>query len=316
MSIKIGEVKIEGGEKVKGFLKVGEASTHDIIMPYIVVSGSQPGPRLCVLGGIHPLEYASIEGVLRVAQEVEPSDLTGTLLVVPVVNADGFNARAAFNNPIDYVNQNRVFPGDPTGSMSRRVAYALFDEFVSKVDYLIDSHGGDLTEDISRFVIIGETDDRGLHKRMVEMASCYDAFYIQVSRIRGSTGEALGRYGIPCITPESGTPYPVREEDVRFHYDGVMNVMKHLGMLDGRPEIRKLKVNPARERLFAERGGIWRQRVEVGQRVEKDVVLGEVVNLFGGTLQTVKAPFDGIANMTRTSYVVNTGDMLLLVVNV
>jgi len=104
LSISIGEVEIGEGEKVKGFHKVGEASTHDIRMPYIVVNGSRPGPTLCVLGGIHPLEYASIEGVLRVAREIKAVDLRGTLLVVPMVNADGFNARTAFNNPIDYVN--------------------------------------------------------------------------------------------------------------------------------------------------------------------------------------------------------------------
>jgi len=316
LSIRIGEVEIGVGEKVKGFLKVGEASTHDITMPYIVVSGSQPGPTLCVLGGIHPLEYASIEGVLRVAQKIEPLDLKGSLLVVPVVNTDGFNARAAFNNPIDYVNQNRVFPGDLTGTMSRRVAYTLFEEFVSKADYLIDSHGGDLTEDIRRFVIIGETSDEDLHRKMVEMASCYDAAYIQVSSIRGSTGEALRKYGIPCITPESGTPYPVREDDIRFHHDGILNVMKHLGMLEGEPEIRKLKVNPQRERLSAERGGIWRQKVMAGKRVEKDTVLGEVVNLLGETLQTVRAPFDGLANNSRTSYVANTGDTLIWVIKI
>ncbi len=316
MSIRIGEVEIGVGEKVKGFLKVGEASTHDVMMPYIVVRGSQPGPTLCVLGGIHPLEYASIEGVLRVTQKIEPMDLKGNLLVVPVVNTDGFNARASFNNPIDYVNQNRVFPGDLRGTMSRRVAHTLFEEFVSKADYLIDSHGGDLTEDIRRFVIIGETDDEDLHRKMVEMASCYDAAYIQVSSIRGSTGEALRKYGIPCITPESGTPYPVREDDIRFHHDGILNVMKHLGMLEGEPEIRKLKVNPQRERLFAERGGIWRQKIMAGQRVEKDTVLGEVVNLFGETLQTVRAPFDGLANNSRTSYVANTGDTLIWVVKV
>jgi len=314
--MKIGEVEIGKGAKVKGFLKVGEAPTHDVAMPYIVVSGSHPGPTLCVLGGIHPLEYASIEGVLRVVQEIEAEALKGTLLVVPVVNTDGFNARAAFNNPIDYVNQNRVFPGDPTGTMSRRIASTLFDEFVSKANYLIDSHGGDLTEDIRRFVIIGETDDEDLHRKMVDMASCYDAAYIQVSVIHGGTGEALGKYGIPCITPESGTPYPVREEDVRFHYDGIMNVMKHLGMLEGRPEIRELKVNPQRERLFAERGGIWRQRVMAGEIVEKGAVLGEVVNLFGETLQTLRAPFDGFANNSRTSYVANSGDTLIWVIKV
>jgi len=86
-----------------------------------------------------------------------------------------------------------------------------------EADALIDSHGGDLTEDINRFVIIGRTDDEDLHKRMIETAFCYDAHYIRASDIRGSTGEALSKYGIPCLTPESGTPYPVREEEIAFH---------------------------------------------------------------------------------------------------
>jgi predicted deacylase len=214
------------------------------------------------------------------------------------------------------MNQNRVFPSDPVGSMSRRVAHALFEELVSNSDYLIDSHGGDLIEDIRRFVIVGETDDEGLRRKMAEMASCYDAAYIQVSVIRGSTGEALRKYGIPCITPESGTPFPVREEDIRFHFDGIMNVMKHLGMIEGRPEIRKLKVNPRMERLYAECGGIWRQKVMAGQMVDEGTVLGEVVNLFGETLQTVRAPFDGFANNSRTSYVANSGDTLIWVIEV
>jgi len=316
MSITIGGVEIKRGEKAKGFIKVGETPTHEITMPYVVVNGSENGPTLCVLGGIHPLEYASIEGVLRVANEVEPKDLKGILLIVPVVNTDGFSARAAFNNPIDYVNQNRVFPGDETGTMSRRVAHALFDEFVSKADALIDSHGGDLTEDINKFVIVGNTEDEEIRKKMVDMASCYDAHYIRVTDIKGSTKEALDLYGIPCITPESGTPYPVREEEIRFHRDGIMNVMRYMGMLEGESALGKLKVDPTQERLYAKWGGIWRQKVEAGQRVEKGDVLGEVVNLFGETLQTVRAPFDGVANNSRTSHIANSGDTLIYVVKV
>lgn len=316
MSITIGEVEIGRGEKAKGFVKVGEAPAHDVVMPYIVINGNEPGPTLCVIGGIHPLEYASIVGVQRVAQEVEPEHLAGTLLIVPVVNTNGFEARAAFNNPIDYVNQNRVFPGDETGTMSRRVAHTLFTEFVSKADALIDSHGGDLTEDINRFVIVGRTEDEELARKMIDMASCYDSHYTRVSDIRGSTGEALNEYGIPCLTPESGTPYPVREEEIAFHHDGIVNVMRYMGMLEGEPEMRELKVNPEQARLYAKRGGIWRQKVEAGQRVKEGEVLGEVVDLFGETIQVVKSPFGGVANNSRTSHVVNTGDTLLSVIKV
>jgi hypothetical protein len=317
LSFKVGDKEIKSGEKVKGFIKIGEASTHDVNMPYVVVNGTKPGPTLCVLGGIHPLEYASIEGVLRVVKEVEPGKLKGTLLVVPVVNTEGFNARAAFNNPIDYVNQNRVFPGDPTGTMSRRVAAALFENFVSKADALIDSHGGDLTEDIYKFVIVGNTENKEVYQKMLDMATCYDTLYTSSTDIRGGTGVALNTYGIPAITPESGTPYPVREEEVAFHYNGIINVMKYMGMLEGQPEIKKgVKVNPKSVRLYAERGGLWRQKVRAGQRVKKGEELGEVVNLFGDTLQTVVAPYDGVANNSRTSMVVSSGDTLLSVLDI
>lgn len=317
LSFKVGEREIEPGEKAKGFIKVGEASTHDIKMPYIVINGDKGGSTLCVLGGIHPLEYASIEGVLRVAKDIKPGILKGTLVLVPVVNTDGFNARAAFNNPIDYVNQNRVFPGNPEGTMSRRVAHTLFDNFVSKADALIDSHGGDLTEDIYKFVIIGDSKVSETRKKMVDMASCYDALYIRTTDIKGSTKEALDIYGIPCITPESGTPYPVREDEIEFHHQGILNVMKYFGMLEGKPDMKKdLPVDPEQVRLHADRGGLWLQRVGAGERVEEGQVLGEVVDLFGETLQVVRAPFDGVANNSRTSVVANTGDTLIYVVKI
>jgi predicted deacylase len=310
--------EIRLGEKAKGFVKVGEASTHDVMIPYIIVNGSKVGPVLCVLGGIHPLEYASIQGVLRVALEIEPADLRGTLILIPVANTEGFNARAAFNNPVDYVNQNMVFPGSPDGSLSRRVAHCLYENFVSKADALIDSHGGDLTEDVYKFVIFGNTEDEELKKKMMEMASCYDALYIETAKLRGSSvGEALKKYCIPCITSESGTPYPVREEEVAFHRDGIVNVMKYMGMLEGEPEMKKrVPVNPEQAKFHAKQGGLWIQKAAAGERVKKGQIIGEVVDLFGETLQNVIAPFDGVANNIRTSVVANSGDTLIYVIRV
>lgn len=310
----IGGRIVNPGEKVKGFLKVASTATHDVKLPYLVIRGKEPGPTLCVLGGVHALEYASIEGVQRVGQELQPDDLKGTLITVPIVNMEGFDNRVAFINSIDYVNQNRVFPGDPSGTMSRRVASTLFKNIISKADALIDSHGGDLTEDINKFVIIGRTEDKALNQKMVYMASCYEAHYISVTDIVGSTKEALNLYGIPCITPESGTPYPVRIDEVNFHHDGIMNVLKYMKIVEGEPEMKKLQINPEQVRLFADVGGIWRPKIKAGDLVEEGNVLGNIVNTFGDTIHTVKAPFSGLANNTRTSAAVNSGDTLVYVI--
>lgn len=316
MSLKVAGVQIEPGQRIQDYLKVGEASTHDVRLPYIVINGREPGPTLCVLGGVHSLECASVEGALRVAREIEPGDLKGVLIVVPVVNVEGFHARTPYHNALDHLNQNRVFPGDPERTLTSRVAHAVFEEFVSKADYLIDLHSGDLGEDATRGVFIWKTEDESLHTGMVEMASCFDVQYIESMAINGSTGEALNKYGIPALMTESGTPFPLREEDIAFQSDGVINYMKLKGMLDGEPRIASVPVDPPSQRLYSEHGGIWRKRVEAGQRVMKGTVLGEIANLFGETLQTVTAPFDGVANVIKTYYEVNTGDTLLYLVKV
>jgi predicted deacylase len=152
---------------------------------------------------------------------------------------------------------------------------------------------------------------------MMDMASCYDTLYIQTTEIKGSSGEALRKYGIPCITPESGTPYPVREEEVAFHRDGIVNVLKYLGMLEGEPEMKNgIPFNPEQARFRADHGGLWIQKAAAGERVKEGQILGEVVDLFGDTLQTVTAPFDGVANNSRTSAVANSGDVLIYVTKI
>lgn len=62
--------------------------------------------------------------------------------------------------------------------------------------------------------------------------------------INGNTGEAIKKYGIPCIMTESGTPYPIRQDDVLFHYMGFKNLMRHIGMIDEEAALGKPPVEP------------------------------------------------------------------------
>jgi predicted deacylase len=72
-------------------------------------------------------------------------------------------------------------------------------------------------------------------------------------------------------------------------------------------------LDPPKKRIWAKKGGVWRRKVEAGQRVEKEMVLGTVCNLLGETQQVVQAPFDGVVSFLRTHYSVNIGDTLLWV---
>ena len=313
MSLQIGDVAINRGEKLKSFYKVGEAPDHEVKIPYIIINGKKPGPTLCVLSGIHSIECTPIEAVLRLSREIEARNLTGILILVPVVNTEGFLRRTPYHNDFDHLNQNRVFPGDQGGSNTERVAYFIFKEFVSKSDYLIDAHCADLGEDATRSVNIWKTDDEKLQEKMVEMASCFDVDCIDYSTINGNTGEAVKKYKIPCIMTESGAPYPMREKDVQFHRDGVINLMKHLGMLPGKASLVNVPLGPEMAKLPSNSGGVWRSNVVIGQKVNKGEKLGEVANLLGDKLEEIKAPFNGKVYFLRTHYSCYAGDVLVYI---
>ena len=57
--------------------------------------------------------------------------------------------------------------------------------------------------------------------------------------------------------------------------------------------------------------GYWHPSVEVGERVVKDAVVGEVRDAFGKVLERTTAPIDGVVLFLVTSLAMNRGDPLL-----
>ena len=310
MSFKVQETVMEQGTTHRGYIVIGEASTHTVKLPYIIINGAQKGPTVTILGGVHAIECAPVEAIYRLAETLEPEKLKGTLILVPIVNTEGFHARQPYHNQLDHLNQNKVFPGDPEASITKRVAYHVFEHFVSKSELLIDAHSADLGEDVTRGIYVYKTPDKALFDRMVELASLYNPVLIESTSIAGNTGEAVNKYGIPCLMIESGAPYPIREKDVEYHLEGALNVLKHLGMIEGKAIKYNPPIDPPSQRVWAKQGGVWRRHIDAGQRVKKGEKLGTICNLLGETIQTAKAPTDGVVSFLRVHYSVNGGDSL------
>src|SRR5277367_1056065 len=114
-----------------------------LTVPLVEVTGSQDGPLLTVIAGVHGCEYASMEGVRRWTGGLETSDIRGRVRAVPVLNVPAFVSRTPFVVPEDGKNLNRCFPGDPAGTLADRLAYAAFTELISGSDAYIDVHCGD-----------------------------------------------------------------------------------------------------------------------------------------------------------------------------
>jgi predicted deacylase len=151
--INVGEVVAGPGQKKSGFILVpGGGDGPEIQIPVTIINGVKPGPVLALTAGVHGYEYPPILTLQRLRQKLDPSRISGAVVMVHVVNIPSFFKRSIYYNPHDWKNQNRVFPGKIDGSMTERIAYQVTHEVLDQCDYHLDLHCGDDEEDIQSIV--------------------------------------------------------------------------------------------------------------------------------------------------------------------
>src|SRR6476661_5008883 len=222
----------------------GAELANDEPRPVISVAGAKPGPMLFVNAGVHGGEYPAIEAVIRLSNTLDPKKISGTVILMPVLNLPAFRARTPFVCPIDNVNPNRVFPGDPRASYSEQMTHALINEFVVHADAYVDLHGGDIPEALVPFVIcrsvagLADSKARDIAARSKEMALAFELPYVLTVSNPTQPAKGLSSYaaaaekGISAILAEAGGVGQMQEEAVALLSRGVINVMRYLEMIE------------------------------------------------------------------------------------
>src|SRR5256885_4755478 len=173
--------KLTPGKTQRHLIKLpGAALAKDEPRPVITITGAKPGPVLFVNAGVHGGEYPAIEAVIRLSKTLDPTKIAGTVILMPVLNLPAFRSRTPFVCPIDNVNPNRVFPGDPNGSYSEQMTHALINEFVVHADAYVDLHGGDIPEALVPFVIcrVGDEAVDAVDAKSKELALAFGLLYV------------------------------------------------------------------------------------------------------------------------------------------
>ena len=284
-------------------------------VPVIELTGSA-GPRLTVLAGVHGCEYAPMAAVRRWTRALAERDLRGSVRAVPVLNLPAFRARSPFVVPDDGKNLNRCFPGDPTGTVADRLAYAAFTQLIEGSDALVDAHAGDMVEALEPFALYdaGPSEDRAR-----ELAVAYGLGYVIRQEpgpgraVGGTTSTAAAEIGIPAIIAEAGGCGLVEPAAVAAHVRGLDRLLALLGMTsdpapDGEAPVylgRFLWLRAADE-------GWWEPAVRPGQRVSAGQLLGTVSSLDGAqVVQSVTAPAPGVPMFITSSPAVAANGLLL-----
>jgi predicted deacylase len=316
--IEIGGIRAKKGQVARGFLAIGETVTGPIQIPIVIINGEMEGTVLCLTAGVHATEYAPIEALLRLTNELRPEALRGSIIAVPVVNMHMFASRCGFVSPIDGLNLNKIAPGGD-GSISEVIARVLLDEVIAKANYYIDLHAGDIGEMLLAFSGYSLTGDSELDREGEALVRLFTPRLISLARdggtvppFPGSLVHAATRKGIVAILTESGGNATLEEADVRVHVDGIRNIMRYLKMIDGEPVISEAQITATgRSVTRAKRSGLLRLKVGIGDLVEDGQEVAEICDVFGQVIERVHVTRGGLAGLVWAHKAVNSGDPIV-----
>ncbi len=318
----VGTATASRGQKAVGTIEVPAGSDAGLSIPVAVFHGAKPGPVLALVSGAHGTEYASIISLEKLIGMLNPAEISGTVIVVPLVNIPSFEQKVPHVNPIDHKSMNRFYPGRLDGTQTERASYLITKQVVDQCDHLIDLHGGDTDESLRPYSYWTKTGNEKQDQISREMVLAFGLDHIIISTDRPRDPQA-SRYlentattrGKPSITAEAGYAGTVETDDVNALVNGCLNVMRYLKMLPGTVSnvehpvwIEKVVT------LSSDQTGMFYPLVKRGSYVEQGMKIGYVTDYLGKIIFEARAPASGVVlyvcavpSMTKGATIANVG---------
>ncbi len=305
--IEIGDTVVKPGQRVNINLPVADLYTAtSLCMPVHVVCGRRAGPVLFVSAAIHGDELNGVEVIRRLLKRRALSSIRGTLVAVPVVNVHGFLYQSRYLP--DRRDLNRSFPGSAKGSIAARLANLFITQIVSKAEYGIDLHTGAINR--SNLPQIRANLDEG---DTLEIAKAFGAPVVINSNVRdGSLRGCASELGMPVLLYEAGEALRFDETSIRAGLRGILNVMRHIGMLPKRKSHKVVTPVVARSTRWvrAVSSGIVSGKVRLGSSVAEGPTLATISDPLEEEVDKVVAPWDGIVIGRSNLPLAHEGDAL------
>lgn len=294
--------------KTTKFLNYKTEVGENITFPAGIITGKNPGPHFVITAGIHGAEYPGIVAAIKLFKGLNPEEINGEVTIITISNLRAFESRSMFVCPVDNKNPNRFFPGKEDGSYTEAMAFHLFEDIISKADYYMDLHGGDMVESLEPFTIYHEGTDADITKKSKIMAEHFllpdivgtksDGYWPD----KGTTYANASEAKIPAIIAEVGGIGQLDQLSVDTHVKGVMNVLRYFKCLEGEPvKPRSLHHYSNFIWLNSPAKGVFYSFIKVGDFIKEHQILGCIEDYFGNHLVEISAPVDGKVLFLTTS---------------
>lgn len=271
-------------------------------------------PRLAVITGTHgdELEGQYVCWLLNRLISEHPEHLTGVVDIYPALNPMGVDTITRGIPHFD-LDMNRIFPGNRHGTTEEVIASAIVDD-IKGAACAVDIHASNIfLREIPQIRINVNT-----AKELVPLARLMNCDFIWVHAaatvLESTLAWSLNSVGTPCLVAEMGVGMRITEDYGRRLTQGLLNLMKHLGIWKG--PVKKVispivSTDGSVSFLNAGSAGIFIPKVSHWKALKKGDVLGLVTDpATGDILEEVVSPVSGIVFTLREYPVVNPGSLL------
>lgn len=278
-----------------------------VYIPVMVARGREDGPVVGVTAAVHGNELNGIPIIQRLFRELDPTQLSGTLVGVPVVNAPALlRYQRRF---LDGVDLNHIMPGRPDGNVSEVYAYRLVDRIVKHFGFLLDLHTASFGR-VNSYYIRADM-EVNITRKMALLQNAQITVHNPPSdgTLRGAA-EALG---IPAITLEVGDPNTFQRSVIRSGFTGILNLMAELKMINAtiEPPAKPPIMCRYSYWIYTDTGGFMTVHPQVTDFVEKGQLIATLRNVFGEIAAQYYAPEAGVVIGKSVSPVNQTGGRIL-----
>lgn len=323
------DIDLDRPGKQQGFLRVPYSHNlggwANVMIPMTLVAHGA-GPTVLVFGGNHGDEYQGQVALMKLARSISPEQVQGRLILIPSLNFPAALASTRLS-PIDGMNLNRAFPGDAEGSVTSQIAHYLTNELFPISDAVIDIHSGGRSMEFVPCSHMHVVSDRLQRQAMLDAMLAWNTdFCFLYTDIAGSgllpvEAESQGK---TVVTTELGGGEAIPARVHRIAHDGLVNVLKHLGVLQGTVQTRaSLGLEPtiltqaleAKNYLLAPESGIFEICVELGSKVSVDQPLARIHYLERPDREPalIVSPKEGYLLCMRTACKTQQGDCIAVI---
>jgi predicted deacylase len=282
---------------------------EEVAIPVGTLVGSAPGPTVAITAGMHAGEYTGVLAAIRLFQQLDPAELRGTLIIVPVISTRAFMWRNMQLSPVDEKEMHYQVPGNPDGTYSELHIDVLY-SIVKDATYLIDMHAGEFAQSLAPWVAVPIAGSDSVCQESMRLARGFNVPYLDL-RTEQATIPAWCRFlaeqGIANCWTEIGSNGLPDDDLITLQYEGCLNALKVVGLVRGEPRgsVRHRYLGHQQYTVTAEQSGLWYPQIRAGDRVRQGQLLGELRDYFGELIEQYHAPFDGIVAYYWTSPAIN-----------